>query len=201
MGIVRLYFHINLINFGPFLPIKKKSPKTPQKIVARKPPTILTFFLSFPTQYTQSALNNVVITVFNLKIVQEYAIIQIHSKIVFFRSRFYCKRSQSKRQNVNFNFKRMGNVRLYFHINLINFGQFLSIQKKSLKTPQKIVARKPPTILTFFLSFPTQYTQSALNNVVITVFNLKIVQEYAIIQIHSKIVFFRSRFYCKRSQF
>ena len=29
MGIVRLYFHINLINFGQFLPIQKKSPKTP----------------------------------------------------------------------------------------------------------------------------------------------------------------------------
>ena len=153
MGIVRLYFHINLMNFGQFLPIQKKSSKTPQKIVARKPPTILTFFLSFSTQYAQSALNNVVITVFNLKIVQDHAIILIHSKIVFFRSRFYCKRSQFFRQNVNFNFKRMGIVRLYFFKNLINFGPFLPIQKKMTKNTIENSVSITPHYFNFFSQY------------------------------------------------
>ena len=154
MGIVRLYFHINFFYFGPFLPIKKISPKTPQKIVARKLPSNLTFFLSFPTQYTQSALKNVVIAVFNLKIVQDHAIIQIHSKIVFFRSRFYCKRSQFKLQNVNVNFKRISIVRLYFHINLINFGPFLPIQKNITKNTIENSGYKTPHYFNFFSQVP-----------------------------------------------
>ena len=48
MGIVRIYFHINLINFGPFLPIQKKNHQKHHRNSGSKSPHYYNFFSHFP---------------------------------------------------------------------------------------------------------------------------------------------------------
>ena len=48
MGIARLYSNINLINFGPFLPIQKKITKNTIENSGSKTPHYFNFFSQFP---------------------------------------------------------------------------------------------------------------------------------------------------------
>ena len=55
MGIVRLNFHINLINFAPFLPIQKKITKNTIENSGSKTPHYFNFFSQFPDlEYSKS---------------------------------------------------------------------------------------------------------------------------------------------------